>query len=137
MVQWAENRNEPYVRQYFDNMDAYQIKNAAFGLGEEDAPDDDFRARWYLPLANKDLKGTALEAENTNTGFFETGVPHHITVIKRDKALWMEVSNEEQTQLYRWSTSSHPEIRKGHLGLSHMFIRSTIYKNVSIAFLPK
>lgn len=135
IMEWAEYRNEPYMRHYFDNMDAYHISYAAFGLGEEDAPDDYIRARRYLPLANKRLMGTALNGDYTNTGFFETGVPHQITVIKRDDILWMNVSNEVHTQLYKWSTTSHPNIQKGHIGLRHMFTRSAIYKNFQVSVL--
>ena len=135
IMEWAEYRNEPYMRHYFDNMDTYHISYAAFGLGEEDAPDDYIRARRYLPLANNRLMGTALEGDYTNTGFFKTGVPHQITVIKYDDTLWMKVSNEEQTQLYKWSTASHPNINKGRIGLRHMFTRSALYKNVQVSAL--
>ncbi|GEA09928.1 DUF1961 family protein [Alteromonas sp. KUL49] len=135
IMAWRNYRDEPYMRHYFDNMNTYHISYAAFGLGEPDAPDDYVRARRYLPLAKRRLAGTALEGDNINTGFFEKGVPHHITVIKRGDNLWMQVENAEQKQVYRWQTNSHPNVEAGRIGLRHMYTRSALYKNFTVSVL--
>lgn len=137
IMDWADYRNEPYMRHYFDNMNAYHISYAAFGPGRPDDPKDYIRARRYLPLANKGLADTALEGDNFNTGFFETGVPHKIIVIRKGGDLWMQVTTAAQSQTYHWTTTSHPEITEGRIGLRHMFTRTAVYKNFAVYNLPK
>ncbi|AWB66194.1 hypothetical protein C2869_06985 [Saccharobesus litoralis] len=135
IMNWAEHRQEPFMRHYFGKMNTYHISYAAFGLGEVDAPDDYIRARRYMPLANQGLKDTALEGDNINTGFFKTGVRHQVSVIKKGDALWMKVANPEQSQVYYWSTASHPAITEGRIGVRHMFTRSALYRNFTVSTL--
>ncbi|WP_016956459.1 DUF1961 family protein [Catenovulum agarivorans] len=135
IMAWADYRQQPYMRHYFDNMNTYHISYAAYGVENNDPEQDYVRARRYMPLANKGLKGTALEGDNMNTGFFATGVPHQITVIKNGHNLWMKVQNSEQSQVYYWDTSSHPYLNEGRIGLRHMFTRSAIYKDIRISSL--
>ncbi|WP_369410415.1 DUF1961 family protein [Neiella litorisoli] len=135
IMDWADYRNEPYMRHYFDNMNAYHISYAAYGITNEDADKDYVRSRRYMPLENNGLKGTALEGDSFNTGFFKTGVPHQITVIKKGDELWMKVANDQQSQVYQWSTASHPDISEGRIGLRHMYTRSAIYKDFSVSTL--
>jgi len=137
ITNWADYRQEPYMRHYFDNMNAYHISYAAFGMNNSDADNDYVRARRYTPLENKGLKGTALAGDDFNTGFFKVSVPHHITVIKKGGDLWMKLANDEQSKVYYWDTTSHPEITEGHIGLRHMFTRSAIYKNFTISTLTE
>ena len=135
IAKWASYRDEPYMRHYFDNMNALHVSYAAYGVKLEDNPKDYVRARRYLPLLNKGLKGTALEGDDFDTGFFEPGVPHKITVIKRDEMLLMKVQNAKQTKVYQWSTTGFPEITEGRIGLRHMFTRSALYKNIRVSVM--
>ncbi|WP_081754302.1 DUF1961 family protein [Catenovulum agarivorans] len=135
IMRWADYRQAPYMRHYFDNMNTYHISYAAFGIENNDADKDYVRARRYLPLENRGLKGTALEGDNMNTGLFKTGVPHRITVIKKGQNLWMRVVNQTQSQIYHWDLTSHPDITEGRIGLRHMYTRSARYKNFSVSTL--
>jgi hypothetical protein len=137
IMNWADYRREPYMRHYFDNMNTYHISYAAFGMTNNDAEKDYVRARRYMPLANKGLKGTDLKGDSFNTGFFKTGVPHRITVIKKGHQLWMKIANKDKTQFYQWDTTSHPAIYDGRIGLRHMFTRSAIYKNFTVLTLTE
>jgi len=92
---------------------------------------DYIRARRYRPVFGMRLKGTDL-GSTYNTVFFETGVEHHITIIKKGFDLYMEVSNSEQVKLYRWNYRNHPEVSEGSIGLRHMYSRSSLYKNFSV-----
>ncbi len=137
IMNWADDRQEPYMRHYFDNMDTYHISYAAFGVTNNDTDKDYIRARRYMPLLNKGLKGTALEGDSFGTGLFKTGVPHQIIVIKKGDELWMKVANETQSKVLKWDTTSHPAISEGRIGLRHMFTRSALYQNFSVATLAE
>ncbi|RDV27597.1 DUF1961 family protein [Alteromonas aestuariivivens] len=135
IMAWADYRKEPFMRHYFDNMDALHISYAAYPMVNLDEQNDYIRARRYLPLANKGLAGTDLKGDNFNTGFFRPNVPHQITVIKKGQSLWMKVSNKEQSQVYHWSLNEHPDLTEGRIGLRHMFTRSALYRNFSVSTL--
>ncbi len=135
IMNWATYRQEPYMRHYFNNIDTYHISYAAYGITNEDAEKDYIRARRYMPLLNKGLKGTALEGDSFGTGLFKTGVPHKITVIKKGHELWMKVVNNTQSKVLKWDTTSHPDITEGRIGLRHMYTRSALYRNFSVSTL--
>lgn len=136
ITRWAELREVPAMRMYFNHMDLYHISYAAFGNTNDDAGDDYIRARRYLPLAGKGLRGTALEPDvYSRTGLFATGVPHRITVIKRGTMLWMHVRNDEQDYLCRWDVSGFPPIDHGRIGLRQMHARGAIYKDFKVSTL--
>jgi len=123
---WNELRVEPSMRSYFNNMNVLHISYAA--LSEED---DYIRARRYRPDLNNKMVGTELGSQY-NTGFFDTGIKHHITIIKKGFDLYMKVSNDQQTFLYKWNYEDHPEIVEGPIGLRHMTSRSSMYKNFTV-----
>jgi len=124
VFEWNEFREVPSMRTYYNNTNTLHISYAA--LSPEDG--DYVRARRYRPDVGTGLKGTDLGA-TYGTGFFETGVKHHITIIKKGYDMYMKVSNDEQTELYLWNYSQHPEITEGRIALRHMYTRSSRYKN--------
>jgi len=123
IFQWSSLREVPSMRTYYNNMHTLHISYAAL---TEDG--DYIRARRYRPDRHKKMNGTEL-GSSFNTDFFETGVKHHITIIKKGYNLFMKVANEQQTKLYKWNYSDHPKIMEGRIGLRHMFSRSSQYKN--------
>ncbi|QIA65447.1 DUF1961 family protein [Vibrio astriarenae] len=135
IYEWKELRKEPYMRHYFDNMNAYHISYAAYGLEDEETPKDYIRARRYMPEMGKGLSGTALEGDYSDTGFFAPNVPNQVTIIKYGDNLWMEVSNEHDTNVFEWPTSSHPDLKEGRIGIRHMFTRKAMYENFSVSTL--
>ena len=125
---WSDLRRVPAMRMYFDHMHTYHISYAANpGTAKEY-----IRARRYMP--NKDgLKGTDLEPDYQPEGLFEPGVPHTITIIKKQRDLFMRIKNAEQV-FYCHMTNPHlPPIAEGRIGLRHMFTRSARYKDIRIS----
>jgi hypothetical protein len=123
---WNALREVPSMQSYFNNMNTLHISYAA--LTEEG---DYVRARRYRPDLGTRLKGTDLGA-TYNTGLFETGISHHITIIKKGYDFYMKVENSEQTKLYKWNYKDHPMITEGRIGLRHMYSRSSRYSNFKV-----
>ena len=126
IFQWNELREEPAMNCYYDNMNVLHISYAALS-----AEGDYIRARRYRPDFNDKMNGTDLGSQY-NTGFFNTGIKHHITIIKKGYDLYMKVSNDEKTMLYKWNYKDHPAIIEGPVGLRQMFSRSALYKNFTV-----
>jgi hypothetical protein len=131
ITQWNELRTVPAMSTYFDNMNTYHISYAAFGNTLED--DKQYiRARRYIPGKNG-LKGTDLVPDYRPEGLFKTGVKHHITVIKKDRDLYMKIENADQTYFCHMINEGSPPITEGRIGLRHMYTRSATYKNMKIS----
>ncbi|MGB6221282.1 DUF1961 family protein [Haloferula sp.] len=131
--QWNELRKVPAMATYFDHMHAYHISYAAFPNSGENRVSY-IRGRRYLP-ESKGLKGTELAPDYQPEGFFAQGVPHHITVIKKDRDIFMRVENSERTGYFHFSNPRLPAITDGRVGLRHMFTRSARYRNFRISKL--
>ncbi|MGB0371545.1 MAG: DUF1961 family protein [Opitutales bacterium] len=129
---WAHKRKVPKMSTYFRNMNLYHISYAAFGMKNVDPDNDYIRARRYT---GQGLRGTELKNEYTHTGLFEPGVPHQITVIKRDREIFMYVENEETELLCHFINENFDPITEGRIGLRHMYTRSARYKNFKISTL--
>ncbi|KKL53826.1 hypothetical protein LCGC14_2271540, partial [marine sediment metagenome] len=123
IFEWNKLREVPSMSTYFNNMNTLHISYAALDIEE-----DYVRARRYRPDLGTRLKGTDLGA-TYGTGFFKTGVKHHIIIVKKGFDLYMKVSNDEQSELYKWNYADHPEVREGRIALRHMYSRSSRYKN--------
>ena len=133
--QWANKREVPMMKLYFDHMHTYHISYAAFHLPNTDPDDDYIKARRYLPDRNKKLEGTDFKPEYTRTGLFKKGVPHHITIIKKGTQLFMHIRNSEKDLLCQWQTDALPPIHKGRIGLRHMWTRGARYHNFRVTQL--
>ena len=117
---------------YFSNMNTYHISYAAEVRKDRDNRSY-IRGRRYIP-AGRTLRGTRLAPDYDDvTGFFAYGIPHQITVIKRDRDLYMKVQNTEKTQFFHMKNAELPIIREGRIGLRQMFTRSAIYKNFKVS----
>lgn len=127
ITKWNELRRVPAMRTYYNKMNLYHISYAT-------SPDSYIRGRRYMPNTSRGLKGTELKPDYENIkGLFKTGVPHKITVIKKERDLFMKVVNAEQTQYFHMSNPKLPIITEGRIGLRHMFTRSARYKNLRIS----
>ena len=131
---WADKRKVAAMRKYFNHMNAFHISYAAFDIGNSGPEKDYIRARRYIP-EKKGLRGTDLEPDYFETGLFEKGVVHKITVIKKGSDLFMQIKNKEQTFTCHWPISKVPEIVEGRIGLRHMWTRGARYKNFRISGL--
>tara|TARA_R110002050_G_scaffold161176_1_gene290741 strand:- start:10311 stop:11084 length:774 start_codon:yes stop_codon:yes gene_type:complete len=133
IVEWKTLRQVPAMRMYFDHMNAYHISYAAFP-NQGDEREQYIRARRYMP--NKTgLKGSDLKPDYYPDGLFAPGVPHKITVIKKDRDIYMRIVNSEQTYYCHFVNSDLPIIEEGRIGLRLMFTRSSRFANFKISEL--
>lgn len=132
--EWADKRTVPSMKSYYNNMNAYHISYAAFGTDNTVPGKDYIRARRYM--ANG-LKGTELDNEYELTGFFAPGVPHKITIIKRDRDIYMHIQNEQKEMLCHFVNTKFPPINEGKIGLRHMYTRGARYKNFKVSLLAQ
>ena len=123
IFEWSHLREVPAMKTYYNNMHILHISYAALS-----AEGDYIRARRYRPDLHNKKENTGLGV-SFNTGFFDTGVKHHITIIKKGFDLYMKISNKEKSALYKWNYAQHPEIVEGRIGLRQMQKRSSLYKN--------
>lgn len=130
---WSELRRIPAMRMYFDHMHTYHISYAAFPNFEESI--GYVRARRYMPNRSG-LEGTGLEPDYYPEGLFKPGVPHTITVIKKDRDIFMRIKNSEQVFYAHMKNKDLPAIHSGRIGLRHMFTRSALYKDFRV-LIPK
>ena len=129
ITQWNALRKVPAMRMYYDHMNTYHISYAA-NPGTAKAY---IRGRRYLPERKEGLKGTELKPDYATPQLFATGVKHHITVIKKDRDLYMRVENPDQVVYFHMINPDLPEISEGRIGLRHMFTRSARYANFRLS----
>jgi hypothetical protein len=130
IAEWNELRQVPAMRVYFNHMNAYHISYAAFpNMGDE--RQSYIRARRYMPELIG-LEGTNLQPDYFPDDLFAPGVPHKITVIKKERDLYMKVSNADQTYYCHFMNTDLPIIEKGRIGLRLMYTRSSRFANFNI-----
>ncbi|MEM9587293.1 MAG: DUF1961 family protein, partial [Planctomycetota bacterium] len=130
IFKWRELRRVPAMSEYFNHMKAYHISYAAFPNNENAT--SYLRGRRYLPETSG-LKGTELTPDYYPQRLFKPRVPHHITVIKKPRDLYLRVSNDQDTEHFHLKNESLPEIDGGRIGLRHMYTRSALYKNFRVS----
>jgi hypothetical protein len=128
--QWNELRKVPAMETYFNHMNAYHLSYAAFPNSGENRVSY-LRARRYLPEGDG-IKGTELAPDYDPQGFFAEGVKHQITVIKKDRDLFLRVEKPDRVGHYHFRNPRLPAITEGRVGLRHMFTRSARYRNFQI-----
>ncbi len=131
ITKWNKLRKVPSMKTYFNHMNTYHVSYAAFPNSGEDRTSY-IRGRRYMP-EKKGLKGTDLDPDYYPKGLFATGVKHHVTVIKKDRALFMRVENPDVVYYCHMANPKLPVITEGRIGLRHMFTRSATYKNIQVS----
>lgn len=133
---WADLRKVAAMKTYFNNMNTLHISYAAFDFRAKvtDKSPDYVRARRYMPLKGKGLKGTDLKPDYSRTGLFKRDVPHRITVIKRGRDIFMRVRNAKKEMLFHWK-NTHAPISEGRIGLRHMYTRAARYRDFRVSVL--
>ncbi len=134
---WSEMRRVPAMSMYFNHMNTYHISYAAYGNTDEPDKHDYIRARRYMPELGNGLKGTDLAPDYFESGLFQPGVKHHITVIKYGNDLYMEIIGPDKKMLCHWKNTSLPSIANGRIGLRHMASRNARYKNFRVSELAE
>ena len=128
--EWNDHRKVPAMRMYFDHMNAYHISYAAFPNRGDDRAQY-IRARRYVP-SKTGLKGSDLKPDYYPVGLFAPGVPHNISVIKKERHIYMKIGNAKQTYYCHFVNADLPEIEEGRIGLRLMFTRSARFANFKI-----
>ncbi|MEM6391550.1 MAG: hypothetical protein AAF797_02115 [Planctomycetota bacterium] len=127
---WSELRSVPAMRMYHNTMHLFHISYAAFPNAIVQHTDY-IRARRYLP-GQDSLRGTAVPPAYNDTGLFTPGVPHRITVVKRDQAVAMRVANDIETRYFHWANTDLPPITAGRIGLRQMYTRSALIRDFRV-----
>ena len=135
IAEWADLREVPFMRSYFNNMKTLHISYAAFGAKESE--DDYVRARRYPTRPDLKFNELDIPPDNFNTGLFKPGVKHHFTIIKRGHELLFQVSTDEKTSVFAWDTSAHNLIAEGRIGLRHMWTRCSRYAGFKVSTTKK
>jgi hypothetical protein len=133
IFEWSAMRRIPAMRMYFNHMNTYHISYAAYGNTDEPGKLDYIRARRYMPETGEGLKGTDLAPDYFDSGLFQPGVKHHITIIKEGNDLYMEIIGPGKKMLCHWKNTSLPPIENGRIGLRHMASRNARYKNFRVS----
>jgi hypothetical protein len=131
ITRWNELRKVPAMDLYFNHMHAYHLSYAAYPMSGEQRISY-LRARRYMPEA-EGLKGTEMIPEYDPEGFFAQGVTHHISVVKKERELFIRVENPHKVGHFHFTNARHPVITEGRVGLRHMFTRSARYANFHIS----
>jgi hypothetical protein len=95
--QWRELRNTPYMKTYFNHMNLLHISYASYGKDDMGVDKDYIRARRY-PVKEGDVfnSGTVIKGDVFTSGFFVPNQTYHITVIKNQHKLFMQVTDKKR-----------------------------------------
>lgn len=132
IADWAHLRAVPFMASYFNTMDLLHISYAAFG-NKDDNEEDYVRARRYPTRPDRAFNQTDLPPDNFDTGLFKPGITYHLTAIKTDDDLFLEVKNAEERQLFHWPLDNVEPLAHGRVGIRHMWTRCSRYANITIA----
>jgi len=134
IAKWSHLRRVPAMRTYFNHMNTYHISYAAFPNVGKDRQAY-IRGRRYMPtlpgLGGTDFTPDYFPPEE----LFAPGVPHHFTVIKRGRDLYMKVESPELVYYCHLINQDLPPVTEGRIGLRHMYTRSALYRNFGISQL--
>ena len=135
IAEWNNLRRVPAMKMYFDHMNAVHISYAAFPVVNDDPENDYIRGRRYVPETGRGIAGTDYSPDYFPAGLFATGVPHHISVIKKGQELFLRIKTPEQVYFCHMTNTNFPPVTEGRIGLRLMYTRSALYKNICISRL--
>jgi hypothetical protein len=131
--EWAQERTEPAMSKYFNNMDTYHISYAVSGTAPAPESEKYIRGRRYMPSKGGGLAGTELFPEYMDVPLFEPGTPYRMTFIKAGRELFLNVRGNGKDMVFYFDASGFPPIVKGRVGLRQMFTRVSLYSDIKIS----
>lgn len=131
ITRWNDLRKTPAMRSYYDTMNLYHLSYAAFGNTGESV-ESYIRARRYLPH-KAGLKGTDLKPDYFSRTLFAPGVRHAITIIKKDRELFMRIEGPDEICFCHMPNPDLPPVTGGRIGLRHMFTRAARYEDFVVS----
>jgi hypothetical protein len=138
IMEWADYRKEPWMKNYFETMNLLHISYAAFGKEDRGPAGDYVRCRRYPKAENGSFADTEIHPAFFRTGLFRSNRTYHITAIKRGDRLFFNVRDRGGKEtLFSWQSPRIGEIAEGRIGLRQMWVKSARYKNFAISVLEK
>lgn len=133
IFEWKDLRNIPAMNMYFNNMNTLHISFAAFENDIDESKNREYiRARRYIPNNADGLLNTDLEPECFVDNLFKTNIKYHITIIKHDEYLIMNVSENTNESYYMFSLKDIREVDHGRIGLRLMSSRKSFFKDFRV-----
>jgi hypothetical protein len=125
----TEQREVPWMKSYFLNMNALHISYATTGPKRSHY----VAARRY-PVKDQGsfMQGTMVQPVYENIDLFKPGDTYHITALKEGNRLTFTAEHEGKTHSFEWDTSAFPPVTEGRIGLRHMWARSSRYQNFRV-----
>ncbi|MFL1013634.1 DUF1961 family protein [Flavisericum labens] len=131
IYKWKKKRGIPAMKTYYNHMKLLHISYAAYN---NHTSQEYVRARFYpVPDGKNFNSSTEIQPDSFDTGLFKPNITYKITTIKTDKWLFFKVEGENEKRLFSWNISNIAPIKKGRIGLRHMFTRSARYTNFKIS----
>ena len=135
VMDWADFRREPWMKNYFETMKLLHISYAAYGRDDNGPTDDYVRCRRYPKADAGAFAKTEIKPDFFHTGLFRTGEPVHITAIKKGDRLFFNVKGDGTEKLFSWQSPLIGEVTEGRIGLRHMWMKSARYENFTVSVL--
>jgi hypothetical protein len=125
----TEQREVPWMKSYFLNMNALHISYATTGPKRAHY----VAARRY-PAKDQGsfMQGTMIQPVYENVDLFKQGETYHITALKEGDRLTFTAEHEGKTHSFEWDTSAFPPVTEGRIGLRQMWARSSRYQNFRV-----
>jgi len=125
----TEQREVPWMKSYFLNMNALHISYATTGPKRADY----VAARRY-PAKDQGsfMNGTMIQPIYEDVHLFEPGETYHITATKEGNRLTFTAERDGKTNRFEWDTSAFPPVTEGRVGFRHMWARSSRYENIKV-----
>ncbi len=135
IMDWADYRKEPWMKNYFETMKLLHISYAAYGRDDLGEDNDYVRCRRYPKAEEGEFGQTEIKPDSFRTGLFRTGKTYHITAIKKGDRLFFNVAGDDLEKLFAWQSPLIGEVTEGRIGLRHMWMKSARYQNFSVSVL--
>jgi hypothetical protein len=125
----TEQREVPWMKSYFLNMNALHISYATTGPKRANY----VAARRY-PAKDQGsfMQGTLVQPIYENVDLFKPGETYHITALKEGDRLTFTAGREGKTHTFEWDTSGFPSVTEGRIGFRHMWARSSRYQDIRV-----
>ena len=125
----TEQREVPWMKSYFLNMNALHVSYATTGPKRADY----VAARRY-PAKDQEsfMNGTMIQPIYEDIHLFEPGETYHVTATKEGNRLTFTAERDGKTNTFEWDTSAFPPVTEGRVGFRHMWARSSRYQNVRV-----
>jgi hypothetical protein len=125
----TEQREVPWMKSYFLNMNALHISYATTGPKRADY----VAARRYPAKDQKSfMNGTMIQPNFEGIHLFDQGETYHITATKEGDRLAFTAEREGKTHTFEWDASAFAPVTEGRIGFRHMWARSSRYQNIRV-----